>query len=235
MDGRISPAKTYATVYGALLLACALLSLLVAAHHPSGPASPHAPADALRMLAAQATLIEGVHGALLALFAIEIAGFYGFARLLGLQRPLAAAGLILLGAGTAAMMAAGTINGFAVPAFASSYADLKPADVSAVVTALRLCWRLNQAFASIGAVAMGGAMLLWSIALAGRAGWPRLVGGFGMLAGAAIAGGVASGLLRLHVGGFILFTALFSAWAAAVALLMLTGRLEEPADAQQER
>jgi hypothetical protein len=220
-----SRGETYTRTYGALLLACALLSLLVAAHHP-GPEA-HDAAGMLRALAARSGMIEGVHGALLAIFAIELAGWYGFARLLGIHRPLAAAGLILMGLGGVAMIAAGTINGFAVPSFASAYANASPADAAVAAKVLRLCWALNQALASLGAVAMGGAILLWSLALIGRGGSSRLVGLGGAIAALAIAGGIVSGLLHLHVGGFILFTALLSLWTAAVALLMLTGRLED--------
>ena len=226
MAATMSQGRRDTQIYGGLLLGCALLSMLVAAHHPTS--GSHDLAAVMRALAARKGMIEGVHGGLLALFALQLVGFYGFARLLGLARPLPAAGLVLIAIGGMAMMAAGAINGFALPAFASTYPALLPGDVQAATAALRLCWALNQAMASIGAVAMGGAMLLWSLALAARTGWPRLVGALGIVAGAVIVGGISSGLLRLHVGGFIFFTLLFSSWGAAVALLMLTNRLGEP-------
>jgi hypothetical protein len=211
----------------------ALLALLGAAHHPEVHA--HDLPTVLRSLAAQGRMIVGVHAFLLVLTGAELLGFYGFARLLGLARPLAAAGLIFVGAGSAAMMVAAAINGFAVPALAWDYHDIAPDDVRAVTAALRLCWQLNQAFAAIGAVAWGLGLLFWSIALAGRAGLVRLTGLVGGAAALAIAGGVGSGLIRLHVGGFIAVVALVSAWSVAVALLMLSGRLApaEPTPADQ--
>jgi hypothetical protein len=210
-------------IYAWLLLGSALLSLLAAAHHPEVHARDLP--TALRILAAESRTIIGVHALLLLLMGAELLGFYGFARLLGLGRPLAAAGLVFVGAGSAAMMGAAAINGFAVPALAFDYQNIAPVDIRAVTAALRLSWQLNQAFAAIGAVAWGLGLLFWSIALAGRAGLVRVTGLAGGAAALAIAGGVGSGLIRLHVGGFIAVVALLSAWSVAAALLMLSGRL----------
>lgn len=176
------------------------------------------------MVAAQSRVIGTVHAILIFLGFAELLGLYGVARLLGLARPLTAAGLILVGMGFVAMIGAGAINGFAVPAFASDYRAIAPADVPAATMLLRLCWDLNQALASIGAVAWGLGLLAWSAELARRAGPVRLVGLLGAIAALIVAGGVAFGLIRLHVGGFIAVSALLSGWSAAVALVMLTGR-----------
>ncbi|MEA3060363.1 MAG: hypothetical protein QOJ94_144 [Sphingomonadales bacterium] len=212
------------TAYATLLLTSALLSLLAAAHHPE--VRTHDLATALRLLADQSRLIAGVHAVLLLLIGAQLVGFYGFARLLGVDRVAVAAGLLFVGAGTAAMLAAAAINGFAVPALASDYRAFAPADAGAITVALRLCWQLNQAFAAIGAVAWGLGLLFWSVELGFRAGLTRIVGLGGGLAALAIAGGVGSGLIRLHVGGFIAVIALLTAWSVAAALLMLTRRLD---------
>jgi hypothetical protein len=211
------------SIYAGLLLTTALLSLLAASHHPE--LRTHDLRAALQILADQRGLVVGVHALLLLLMGGQLVGFYGFARLLGLDRPLAAAGLLFVGAGSAAMLGAAAVNGFAVPAFAADYRTLAPADASAVTAALRLCWQLNQAFASIGAVAWGLGLLSWSAELALRPGLTRIVGLIGGLAALAIAAGVGSGMIRLHVGGFIAVMVLLTAWSVAAALLMLTGRL----------
>jgi hypothetical protein len=210
--------------YGGLLLGSALLSLFAAAHHPT--AGTHKATEVLHALAVQRGPIEAVHGILLGLFALQLVGFYGFARMLGVRRPLPAGGLILMALGGGAMMVAGAINGFALPAFAATYPNPGPADVQAAIAGLRLSWALNQAMASVGAVAMAGAMLLWSIALATRTGWARLVGGAGVAAALVIIGGLVSGLFHLDVSGFILFMTLLSVWTGAVAMLILAGRLQ---------
>jgi hypothetical protein len=210
-------------IYAGLLLGSALLSLLAAAHHPE--VSAHDVPTALRALTAEKGLVLGVHAVLLFLGGLQLLGLYGFARLLGLARPLPAAGLVFFGAGTAAMVAAGAVNGFAVPAFAGDYPNITPAQIPAAAMLLRLCWQLNQAFASIGAVAWGIGLLFWSAELTRRAGLVRLVGLLGAAASLAVAGGVGFGLIRLHVGGFIAVMALLTAWSVAVGLLMLGGRL----------
>jgi hypothetical protein len=211
-------------IYGGVLLGSALLSLLAAAHHPE--VRTHDLAAALQILADQGRLIAAVHAILLLLMGAQLIGFYGFARLLGLGRPLAAAGLVFVGAGSAAMLAAAAINGFAVPALASDYRALAPADAGAVTVALRLCWQLNQAFAAIGAVAWGLGLLAWSAELARRSGLTRIIGLLGGLAALAIAAGVGLGFVRLHVGGFIAVIALLTAWSVAAAGLMLSRRLD---------
>jgi hypothetical protein len=210
-------------IYGGLLLGSALLSLLAAAHHPEVHA--HDLPTALRILGAQSAMVVGVHAVLLFLMGGQLLGFYGFVRLLGLGRPLAAAGMIFVGAGSAAMLAAAAVNGFAEPALAGDYRLPSSDDVRALTVALRLCWQLNQAFASIGAVAWGAGLLFWSAELTGRAGIVRIVGLLGGAAALAIAVGVGFGFIRLHVGGFIAVMVLLTAWSAAVSLLMLTGRL----------
>jgi hypothetical protein len=211
------------TVYAGLLGTSALLSLLAAAHHPE--AHSHDLATALRLLADQGRLIAGVHAILLLLMGVQLVGFYGFARLLGLERPLAAAGLLFVGAGSAAMLAAAAINGFAVPALAWDFRAFAPADAGALRVALRLCWQLNQAFAEIGAVAWGLGLLCWSAELSFRPGLVRIVGLLGGLVALAIAAGVGFGFIRLHVGGFIAVMVLLTSWSAVVSLLMLSGRL----------
>jgi hypothetical protein len=138
---------------------------------------------------------------------------------------MTAGGLLLVGVGFMAMIGAGAINGFAVPAFATDFRGIGPADARGAAMLLRLCWDLNQALASIGAVAWGLGLLAWSAELASREGAARLVGLLGGVAALVIAAGVGFGFIRLHVGGFIAVTALLSAWSVAAALLMLTGRL----------
>jgi hypothetical protein len=209
-------------VYGGLLIGFALLSVLGAAHHPVTGA--HDLQGALRSLAGSG-MITGMHGFILAVFVMGFVGFCGFAQRLGLARPLALAGLVLMSLGVAAMISAGAINGFAVPAFAAHYEQLQPGEADAVQAMLRMSWAYNQAFASIGAALWGGALILWSAELVRRGGAARAVGLFGLIGGAALLIGLMTGLLALDVHGFLLITALLALWAAAIGALMLNRRL----------
>jgi hypothetical protein len=211
--------------YAILLIGSALLSLLAAAHH--GTVRAHDAAGLIRGLSQMAGAISAVHAALIALFVAELIGLYGFARLLGLARPLPAAGLILVAIGGAAMVAAGAINGFALPAFATAFRDTAPAGAEGAAMILRLCWELNQAFATIGTVAWGAGLCAWSLDLASRRGLVRATGFAGLAASLAIVAGIATGLIRLHVGGFIAVTTLLTCWSVAAGALMLSGRLTD--------
>ncbi|MDB5721430.1 MAG: hypothetical protein JWP15_2048 [Alphaproteobacteria bacterium] len=210
-------------VYGGMLVGSALLSVLGALHHPR--VEVHEIGAVVRSLAGQATLIEGVHGALLAIFFVQYAGFYGFARRLGLGRPLIAGGWILLSLGTFAMASAAAINGFALPRFAADYAGLAPQDARAVVAVLKFSWALNQAWAQIGAIAWGGAILLWSIALVRMAGLARWLGFAGLGIALVLVGGLLGGLFSLDVAGFVLVTSLLAAWAIGAGLLLIAERV----------
>lgn len=211
-------------LYGGLLVGFAILSVLGAAHHPVAGGG-HDLQDAVRALQSNAALISSVHAFLLAVFVAGFVGMCGFARRLGLDRPLALAGLVAMALGITAMICAGAINGFAVPSFAAGYADMKPDQAEAVRAILRMSWRLNQAFADIGAVLWTAALLLWSAELAFRRGAARIVGIVGGLAALAVLAGLLAAVIELTVSGFMLVTALLALWAAAVGLLMLNRRL----------
>ena len=211
-----------ARIYGWLLLAAALLSVLGAFHHPSG--SGHG--GGMAALARQAALVAFVHAALLAIFTAQYIGFFGLARRLGLDRPLVASGFILLSLGTMAMICAGAINGFASPSYGLGYADATPEQAAMANSVLGYGWALNQAFAKIGAFGWSGAVLLWSVALLAHAGLARWLGGIGLALGLGLLGGLVSGLLRLDVAGFTLLTSVLAVWAIGAAALMIAGRLE---------
>jgi hypothetical protein len=208
-------------VYGGILLASALLSVLGALHHPSGGHD-----GGMDALARQAALVTFVHAALLAIFTGEYVGFYGLGRRLGFGRPSVAAGFILFSLGTVAMVCAGAINGFASPSYGLANAGGTPEQAQLATAVLRYGWAMNQAFAKIGAAGWGGGMLLLSLALLAHGGLARWLGGGGIVLGLALLAGLVSGLLRMDVAGFMLLTALLAVWAIAAAALMIAGKPE---------
>ena len=214
--------RATASIYGWLLLAAALLSVLGAFHHPSGGGH----GGGMAALVRQAAVVAFVHAALLAIFTTQYIGFFGLARRLGMDRPLVASGFILLSLGTISMICAGAINGFASPSYGLAYADATPEQAGMANSVLRYGWALNQAFAKIGAFGWSGAVLLWSVALLAHLGLARWLGGVGMVLGMGLLGGLVSGLLRLDVAGFTLLTSMLAAWAVGAAGLMIAGKLE---------
>jgi len=226
MNSKYEAETAYAKAYGGLLLACALLTVVSVVGHPTVVARDAR--SLLEGLASQRGMIVGLHSILIALGLLQVVGFYGFSRLLGLAHPLVAAGLILFGFGIVGMINAAALNGFAAPAFAATFEAASPAQAEMAAVALKMSWSLNQAWDGIGSMAWCGAIVAWSLAMLGRGGLLRLVGLLGIVAALAIGGAIAAGLVRFNVGGFIATVSALAAWTIAVALLMLTGRMESP-------
>lgn len=172
---------------GIALAAAAALSVLAMAHHPTGTALA-------------ATLGRLVHGVLMALVLVMLAGFFRFAAMRGLDRFAVALAFALYAAATFANLLAAAINGFVVPALLER---------GAYETNAALLWTLNQTFAKAAVFAISAAFGLWGADLLWRG--PRaarLLGGLGVVAGLAPAALLAAGILDMHVAGaFVIYAA----------------------------
>jgi hypothetical protein len=189
---------------GAAQIAAAAASVLAMAHHPS---SAHG-----------GPLGGIVHGAMIVLLALQVYGFVHFARRRGLARPAILAGLVAYGISLFGHVAAATINGFVVPAIAARGSGAVSHDI------FLFAWEANQAFAALGVYATGSAFILWSIDLLRRdAGWSRLIALAGIVAGVVPAALLASGAIRLNVGGAFIVYAIHAAWAALVGVMLIGG------------
>ena len=190
-------------IAGATLIASAAAIVLAMAHHPAGA---HGGGG----------LAGVVHGAMILLLALQAFGFAHLAGRRGLGRPLILAGLVAYGISLFDHVGAATINGFVVPALAARGQGAVSHDI------FLLAWEANQALARIGVYATGAAFLLWSLdLLRDRAPWPRLVGLAGLAAGLVPAALLATGTIRMNVGGAMLVYAVHVAWAALVGLMLI--------------
>jgi len=191
---------------GAVLIVAAAGTVVAMGHHPS---SAHS-----------GGLGGLVHGAMVALAAMLGFGFTQFARRRSLDRPAILAGLVAYAIGLFAHVAAATINGFVVPALAGRGAGAVGHDI------FLLAWESNQALARLGVFAAGAAFILWSIDLLRRGGRAtRLVGGAGLVAGAAPAILIAAGLLTMDVAGAAAVYAAHAAWSILVGVQLARGEL----------
>jgi len=189
---------------GALMIAAALLSVGAMAHHPSGAG-------------ASGDLARFVHGALIALAMVLLAGFARFTARLGWHSFAGMSGFILYAAGVSGAVMAALVNGFVVPALAAR------GDVPEAIRAL--CWELNQAFAHASAYALSGAFVLWGAALVRhKAGRDRLLGAVCLAAGLLPGLALASGAVNLHVAGALLVYSAHWAASAAVGAWLLARR-----------
>ena len=186
---------------GAALIAAGAAVIIGMAHHPSG--------------AAPGGFGQAVHAALIASLAVTAFGFGAFCASRGPARPLILAGVVCYAIAVFSHVVAGTINGFVVPAL-DSRAEPVPGAI------FPLAWEMNQAFATLGAVAAGIAIFLWSADLLAESKLPvRLVGLLGLVAGAAPTALLLTGAMRMDlIGAFIAYAA-HAAWGAALGVLLI--------------
>jgi hypothetical protein len=198
-----------------------LLMALAMAHHPT--AHGETLNEVVHGMVRGAAFNGLIHGVLVAVIGLLAIGYAGFAD--GLAHPrLARAGRLAYFAGALALGAAGLVNGFATPALAAALARGDAAALAAARPVFDALWALNQAFAAAGVVAIGTAVVVWSIALFHQAGFGRWVGAAGALASSACLVALIGGWLTLDVHGFGLFVLIQAVWGLAVAALMLWGR-----------
>jgi hypothetical protein len=146
----------------------------------------------------------------------------------GLARRLPAAGLAWLGlafeglaavAVVPAAIASGWIGTELARAVAERGGEMRELEREL----LRLNGHVNQAFAEVHVVAAALAIMLWSLAILARGGFPRALGYTGGLLATATLAGLLSGHLRLDVHGFGLVVLGQALWLGACAVALWRG------------
>lgn len=203
------------------LLAGSLGGVVTMALHPTGH-------DFLRNAAAGEANTLGTAVHVLALLAepLLLAGTLALTRRLRVGRD--GAGDVAVGAyvfyamAAVAILVAAAASGLVAPGVVRGLATADEPTRATMMTALHYTGLLNQAFARLSVLFGGVAILLWSGAMLpsreppGRA-LPRALAGYGLLLGAALTLGAASGHLRLDVHGFGLVVLGESVWMVWVA------------------
>jgi hypothetical protein len=202
-----------ARLSGGLILTTTLLALAVMMHHPT---SLHGPDDG-RLLRDWSN--TAVHGAMIACLVIQLFAFSTLPRLLGKDRLSVRGGWIAFVGGSACLIVAALINGFAM----ASLAGGDPQTLGAQIAPLMA---LNRAFAGLGLILVATATACWAVRMFRLGGWGRGVGGVGL----AVAG-LAAAWFWLAGGAFGLLPALlaltaFAAWSSAVAAWMMRGTFQ---------
>jgi hypothetical protein len=186
---------------GAALAGASIFSIAVMAHHPSGTG--------------HGALGQVVHGTMIAIVLVALAGYIRLAVRRGLHRFLNLAALVAYTAGAGANMLAAAINGFVV---ARVVADGAGQDI------LRLCWEINQALAYGAVYATSFAFLIWGGDLVREAGARWLTGVAGLAAAIAPTALLMAGALDMNVAGAFIVYALQAAFGVlAGAELMRSG------------
>jgi hypothetical protein len=205
------------------IAAGSVLSVALMLFHPTTAGSG---AAAIEEMAREAARSGWVHGGLVALLALLLAGYAGLAHALGPRSPAVRAGVVAYLLGVLLLSGAALVNGFVVPRLAARYAGLPDPEIQPLVPLLRLCFQTNQTLAQAGTIALSAAIAAWSAVLLRRA---RAIGALGLFVGAAPIVGLVSGHLRLHLHGMGAVVLAQAVWGVCVAVWLARGPSPEEA------
>lgn len=209
--------------FGWMLVGGSILATGFALIHPEITSSDLV--GVLQQMAAHAVFNGWVHGILIALYLVQVAGFCGLSRHLGLGRPIVVLALVCYFAGVLAMMGAAVINGFALSMFAGRYVHFAPDHAAAIGSSINLAGTISGTWAGIGAAATSAAIVAWSCAMLKRSGVGLMIGGWGIVLGIATAAMLITGTLILNVHGFLLLVVTQTVWTIFVGAQLAFGRL----------
>ncbi len=156
---------------GYVLIACAMAVLLLLAAHPSG--QTHGLQELVKMEAAEQTPNALVHGGFILLLPLIAAGQIELARVLGRDRFVPLAGLMLFCAGSAFLAASLLVDGLLVPQMAARLVAGPPEGIEAARpaflfagTAVRVLMPLGLGIQALGAATLALAALRQKRAIA---------------------------------------------------------------------
>lgn len=199
------------------LVSGSLAGLLVMALHPTGYDIVRDPSGHLLMLGRM------VHWLAIVAQPLILAGLIALTYRLRERLALAVGAYVFYAAGAIAVLFAAAASGIVSPDVMEGLHDSGEAASSSVENYLHYTFLWNQAYASIYVVLGGIAIALWSLAVVMGAVLPRALGVFGLVLGATLIVGMASGHLTLGVHGFGLVIIGQSAWMIWVAAALWRG------------
>jgi hypothetical protein len=188
--------------------------LLVMLHHP---VAGHGP-DRAAAIQAVGPLSEIVHGTLIALLLVSVAALQHAAdrlRALGIDPR---AGSFALAVSAAGFVIAASVSGFIVPQIAAEAGKMGEAQRAAFPLIAQALFHTNQYCVVFATLAMGVALLAWSLPLVPRRGLARWPGVVGVLAGAAAIVAMLAGSGRVDVRAMTLMVAVFGLWLICLAV-----------------
>ncbi|HLY56452.1 MAG TPA: hypothetical protein VKS60_12900 [Stellaceae bacterium] len=214
---------------GLMIGAASVLMTVALVFHPM--AEPGSPAQVLSQIAA-ARLVDGiVHGTIIGLYILLLAGFARFAARLGLDRPETVLGFACLALACVAVLGATLLDGFVTPDLAVRLADADPGRIEAAATVMLLVSTAIQDLTKLALVLQAAATIAWSLPLltADRRGTGVVGIGAGVLLLAIILGANPRLMPHLLIG----VLAIQGAWNLCVAALLLGwGTTREALDKQ---
>ena len=204
----------------AFAIVCMAVCILVALfHHPVVQGA----ANAQEVQAQMARLGRAdnlVHGALTVMLVVLASALAVFDNLLAGLRPIPSGARIAYFLGCVLLGVAMLFDGFVLPALATRFAFLKPADVHLLALIIGTIGIVVQEFSKAGLVCLCAAVLLWSYAAAAARpalpGW-RWLAALGVPAGLLPAAWILFGDLMLTPHSLMAIFGAHTAWYLAVA------------------
>ncbi|MEK6703744.1 MAG: hypothetical protein AABZ53_15900 [Planctomycetota bacterium] len=168
-------------------------------------------------------LNRGAHALAIAGICVVFCGFIGLADAMGLRLAAVRCGLVAMGVGVVALIAAATINGQILTNVAVRYAELEPAKQEPARALLVFCMAANHACDHLGVIGMSAAVALWSIVFLSRGRSTRTLGILGVIGGIIPVVALLAGQLPMTVHGFGAFVLVQAVWGVMAALWLLRG------------
>lgn len=216
----------HSSLYGVALVVGSAGGLVTMIFHPTGH---DLLAQADEVARRNEAITAATHSLALASIPILLFGFSGLSRRLGWDDPPVSAAFIAYEFGAAAAMCAAVINGVVGPTLTRRILDADEPTRQVLRAVFMNNTLLNQAFSKVFAVASSAAVLLWSVSILRRGGFPRSVGIIGCVVGLAGLAVLLPGYLRLNVHGFSLLVFAQSAWIILLGVFLCRWKDPMPA------
>lgn len=210
-------------VAGAALVLASLIATVAVAHHPS-VSRAHDAADVLAKILAVRAADQAVHAAAIAAVIGLLFGFVVFVLRRGLRDSTALAALVSYSIGTVAVVGAGSIDGFIIPALAARYAAASHGEIAVALQLITVCAIAVQTLTKIWLVATSVAVIVWSARIVRGTRTLRAVALLGFVSSMlVIAGTVLVANFNPHSLGLIVLVQ--TLWSIAIGVLMIREEL----------
>ena len=157
---------------GISLIVFTVLLVFTMLHHPSGGTLQH--------LSDITTMIVITHSVAILSLPFGWIGFWGLTRKMGTDSFGSVLGFAMISLGLVAALLAAATNGLVFPIFLQHYKDASPETMAAIDPILRYSLAFNNAFDYVYTVAIGLAVLCWSIEMLRTQKLPVWIGWIGV-------------------------------------------------------
>jgi hypothetical protein len=176
-----------------------------------------------------ATVSAIAHSLAIVSFLIMLLGAIGLSLRLAAPDRIAFSGMIVFAMGAVAILIAASVSGFIVPNIMKEMIKDTPAAAPQWHIVIAAIFQINQAFASIYAVAASLAIGLWSISALRNGGLLRGIAIYGCLAALVIVLAICSGHLHLNVHGMAVVVFSQAIWFIVVGTQLWHEMRDTPA------